>query len=389
VVKFEPGGVSLLPRKKVLQHWIYNDLRLWLKFDAGLTSDPITFWEDQSGQGCHLFGTGSCPSSGKSAVIFVKHGSCAQMHFKKQPDLKNAIIFTVSIVTNGFVLFISKIWKLSEHGTYITGGTSVPTPDGPQQIKGVAEVLVYKDSPSHDKDRVFKYLHSKYPIIGDYQIKLVSLDVCIVLDRTSSMDPVFDAIIQQLLDFVALIERSITKKGLVSDLRLAFVGYTDHNLPPESYKRLDFSSDFQKIKYEISRWQTVTELTEGNENLCLDIPEDVTGGLNMALELTWKGELRHLILICDAPEHGPEFSDEKDYFPFQVHTFSYEDVIREIRNKDIHFTTFTLAENCNKMVSLFEQKYNNEEFTLQSHKMTIPDKNTLAKVITKTLINRD
>lgn len=40
-----------------------------------------------------------------------------------------------------------------------------------------------------------------------------------------------------------------------------------------------------------------------------DAAEDVIGGLNSILQLSWTGKTRLIIFITDAPGHGQEFHD--------------------------------------------------------------------------------
>ena len=47
-----------------------------------------------------------------------------------------------------------------------------------------------------------------------------------------------------------------------------------------------------------------------------DFPEDVAGGLQKALSLTWKGDTRIIIHIADAPAHGSEYNGgQRDNYP--------------------------------------------------------------------------
>ena len=49
----------------------------------------------------------------------------------------------------------------------------------------------------------------------------------------------------------------------------------------------------------------------------LDFPEDVQGGLNVALtKLSWKDETSKIVIhIADAPGHGLNICTEKDFYP--------------------------------------------------------------------------
>ena len=47
-----------------------------------------------------------------------------------------------------------------------------------------------------------------------------------------------------------------------------------------------------------------------------DLPEDVQGGFNKALNLSWaKDSVKMAFHIADAPGHGKDICDAMDYYP--------------------------------------------------------------------------
>ena len=46
-----------------------------------------------------------------------------------------------------------------------------------------------------------------------------------------------------------------------------------------------------------------------------DAPEDVAGGLDLALKMSWDHQIRICILVADAPCHGKQFHSSHDNYP--------------------------------------------------------------------------
>ena len=82
-------------------------------------------------------------------------------------------------------------------------------------------------------------------------------------------------------------------------VRPGFVGYRDHCDGEERIITMDFGS--------ISDFETVLSSVKaiGGGDTC----EDVHGGLEAILQLSWQSPNRCLIHIADAPAHGSRFHD--------------------------------------------------------------------------------
>jgi hypothetical protein len=93
-------------------------------------------------------------------------------------------------------------------------------------------------------------------------------------------------------------------------LRIAFVGYRDHNETDQRFAVFPFSTDIAALKSFVANQKATTT---GD----CDFPEDVLGGLNVSCALQWSSSLRMLYHIADAPCHGNEFHtpDILDNYP--------------------------------------------------------------------------
>ena len=126
-----------------------------------------------------------------------------------------------------------------------------------------------------------------------------AVDVCFVVDCTSSMSLWIAAVKDKVLDVVSGVRREVD----VGEVRVAFVGYRDY-FDAERFVTVDFTTDVAAFRHEV---QHIAAVGGG------DIPEDMAGGLHRACLLSWKARTRSLILIADAPCHGREFhSFEED-----------------------------------------------------------------------------
>ena len=89
-------------------------------------------------------------------------------------------------------------------------------------------------------------------------------------------------------------------------MRVCFIGYRDIQDKPR-FEIFKFSEDLDAAVKFISGMNAM-----GGG----DAPEDVQGGLDLALKMEWTvGSIKQLFLICDAPGHGKDICDEHDNHP--------------------------------------------------------------------------
>ena len=131
----------------------------------------------------------------------------------------------------------------------------------------------------------------------------ITVDICFCLDCTGSMSRWLLATKEQMKIIIEGITKLIQKEypSLKLKLRFAIVGYRDINDRPPF-----FVKDFTDQSADTINFLNTLTASGGD-----DIPEDVLGALDQCLNLTWSHtNARFIVLITDAPGHGPELNDD-------------------------------------------------------------------------------
>ena len=140
---------------------------------------------------------------------------------------------------------------------------------------------------------------------GGVTLEYDMVDICFVIDATGSMG----SWINQARDRIVNIIDTAYRKHQI-DLQVACVAYRDLEQSGEA-KQIE-SKDF------VSR-NRVNEMKEFIKGLKPDgggdAPEDIAGGLEAALGLSWSSPSRLCVLIADAPCHGTKYHDCADNHP--------------------------------------------------------------------------
>jgi len=123
-----------------------------------------------------------------------------------------------------------------------------------------------------------------------------TFDAVFVIDCTGSMK----TRIAQAKEKVASIKKDICRLlGTGGSVRLAVVGFRDYD-DKDKLEVLPFTEDMQEAESFLARL-TAT----GGGDTC----EDVVGGIEAALKLSWMARTRVMYLLCDSPSHGARFYD--------------------------------------------------------------------------------
>ncbi|CAF1629561.1 unnamed protein product [Adineta ricciae] len=153
------------------------------------------------------------------------------------------------------------------------------------EVQKYKEHLVKRTSEIHD---IIKELN-----------KTQSVDVCFLIDCTSSMQKYIDEVKDRIFETIRLLKSRFPHLNI----RLAFVGYRDVDLHPDK----QFSvSDFTNEQDFYSFLSTIK--CEKGGDAC----EDVLGGLSKLIELNWKQPLRVVMHIADCPSHGRRYHNLAD-----------------------------------------------------------------------------
>ncbi len=179
------------------------------------------------------------------------------------------------------------------------------------------------------------------------QIKLsMEVDLCFVLDCTSSMEPYIaaakDSIIQ-VSEYVKYVIPNIK-------LRVGFCGYRDHCDGNERIQIFNFTDSYKTFKTYIS--ENVPAFGGG------DAPEDVLGGLNAAItQMNWHNTTRIIFHIGDYPPHGhlyQNYPDNSDsYSGGDPYGLTANIVLEKLKSQNILYFFGRITVFTEKMLEIF------------------------------------
>jgi hypothetical protein len=166
-----------------------------------------------------------------------------------------------------------------------------------------------------------------------------SVDLCIIMDCTGSMAAWIDACRDTLIAALDALRAKFPR----ASFRAAFVGYRDHCDAPERFVLHPLNENVDAL---IASIRAVRAQGGG------DTPEDVAGGLQHALALDWRGDVRLALLCCDAPAHGEKYHDPMmdDSHPKGDPTgLDPADLVKTLAQRRIDLTVFRVNKSVDKM----------------------------------------
>eukprot|EP01084_Bolivina_argentea_P099772 179302_1 len=131
-----------------------------------------------------------------------------------------------------------------------------------------------------------------------------NVDLCILCDVTDSMG----LWIEQIKNGIRRIVNELKNTFGIGTLRVSFIGYRDwdddeNNKGYQRIEKLPFTSDMNTFE---SFLKSVEAVAGG------DAAEDVLGGIQETIHLSWNAPIRVVYHICDAPPHGTMYHDLYD-----------------------------------------------------------------------------
>lgn len=171
----------------------------------------------------------------------------------------------------------------------------------------------------------------------------MKIDICFVMDITSSMGPWIQAAKEHIYDIVHNLQEG-------AEVRIAFVGYRDYGDARQFVCR-----EFANVNSVLRTIQDV-EAIGGS-----DIAEDVAGGLLNARMLVWEEDAaKSLIHIADAPPHGMMFHEPwiSDRFP-QGDPQGKDPlgILKSLSEDNIDYTFIKINDSTNIMLKEFHDVY--------------------------------
>ncbi|WAO84773.1 Hypothetical protein NCS54_00199700 [Fusarium falciforme] len=204
-----------------------------------------------------------------------------------------------------------------------------------QELKREA-LAARSEKPKRSNDGMFK--------------KAYATDLLFLMDTTGSMY----SYIKAARDQVKRIMDDITKAFFnEAEVRIAVVGYKDHADKP-NIQFLDFTTSIDDVRSFIDKFTA----SGGG-----DAPEDVLGGIDQAINATWKNQTRCIIHIADAPAHGRifhDFSDSADDYPepgSEPHRLTYQPLFKKMIDMNINYALLRIKNATDRMALTFMKEY--------------------------------
>ena len=220
-------------------------------------------------------------------------------------------------------------------------------------------------------EKIFNDLKEKIKIFQNYKIKQIPIgidnkmriDILIILDTTNSMGKYLKIIKNEIKN----IKKNIEENCPLAIVYIGFIGYKD-------FCDLELGDEYTDIDFTLNIDDLYNQIKDLEVDGGGDIPEDLAGGLELALKKNWGTGKKLAILITDAPCHGTEFHDldqnkeiYKDNFPNGY--YEGEEVYEDFQRRDIKILVEELAKNeislicldilkvTEKMFNIFKEKY--------------------------------
>ena len=172
-----------------------------------------------------------------------------------------------------------------------------------------------------------------------------TLEIALVMDCTSSMSSWIKRAKETLNDVIDNIVEECKNEGNLK-VRVCFVGYRDIK-DSQRFRVLPFTDDIDSVRKYISESNA-----EGGD----DEPEDLQGGLKLALLQDWTEEaIKRVFVVCDAPCHGKKYHDTNDNYPNgSPDDLVLENLMSDFCRKEIEFQVLQLNDSCKKMIKIMK-----------------------------------
>ncbi|CAG8589535.1 16163_t:CDS:1 [Funneliformis caledonium] len=170
----------------------------------------------------------------------------------------------------------------------------------------------------------------------------MEVDLCFVMDCTGSMGSHINA----AKDCILNVAKCMEKMKPSVKIRFGFCGYRDHCDGANRLQTFPFTESYVQFEKDLSG---VSPMGGG------DTPEDVLGGLNVAVnQMSWRNEARIIFHIGDCPSHGRRYKNIDDDYPNgDPNGLTAERVLGEMKSKNIFYFFGKITSFTNEMVNIF------------------------------------
>ena len=189
--------------------------------------------------------------------------------------------------------------------------------------------------------------------------ELKAVDIIFLVDTTASMNCYLKGIKRVMRKIIWDVEKCLSQFILdeIDVLKVGLVTYKDHDDENKLYLTnidIDLTDNLKEV---------VNKIMELKCSGGRDEPEAVLDGLNEAVNnVSWRKEsVKFIYHILDAPCHGKRYNNiENDKYEDCPNNIDMEDLLIEIRNKDIKYSVIKLNESADIMLKEFQKIINLE-----------------------------
>ena len=208
---------------------------------------------------------------------------------------------------------------------------------------GIYEIKIVNDDYTNLMKKILelgKNFKNEYNTIKKDE-NIIRIDILFIFDITSSMEEYLIKFKNQIKNIID----KLSKRCPTALIYVSFIGYRGLDDIGDEYIDIDFTVNYDKLENEIIKIEA-----EGRD----DIPENIAGAFEMALNKEWKGDTRIALLITDSPYQG--LSSDKNI----------KKMIHQFKKENISLICVKLIKNTDKMFEIFEKEYNSQEEENQS-----------------------
>ena len=201
--------------------------------------------------------------------------------------------------------------------------------------------------------------------------ELKAVDIIFLVDTTASMNCYLKGIKKVMKKIIWDIEKCLSQFIFdeIDVLKVGLVTYKDHDDEDKLYlTNIDINLT-ENLKEVINKIMGI-KCSGGRDD-----PEAVLDGINVAInDVSWREEsVKFIYHILDAPCHGKKYNNnENDRFEECPNNLDAEDLLNEMRNKDIKYSVIKLNNSADLMLQEFQKIIN---FELLSPKVYIDKSN--------------
>ena len=189
--------------------------------------------------------------------------------------------------------------------------------------------------------------------------ELKAVDIVFLVDTTASMNCYLKGIKRVMRKIIWDVEKCLSQFIIdeIDVLKVGLVTYKDHDNENKLYLTnidIDLTDNLKEV---------INKIIELKCSGGRDEPEAVLDGLNEAVNnVSWREEsVKFIYHILDAPCHGKKYNNsENDKYEECPNHIDVEDLLIEIRNKDIKYSVIKLNDSADIMLKEFQKIINME-----------------------------